>query len=223
MKIDQKIVTKFEELIEDGERLIKTRASRSGEGVIWIGDDAVNSKDSHEWGIKSLNLLSRVFRKESDHYKRFDELFTKFDDFTPVLNAQGILKGAKNDYENGYLFEARTLIQAEVFDDFLEQAEYLLQGGYYHAAAVIAGSILEDGLRQLCIRNNIDIPEKPKMDSMNSLLTKENVYNLLAQKQITALADLRNKAAHGQYDEFTKEDVKQMILQVRSFMATHFS
>ena len=58
---------------------------------------------------------------------------------------------------------------------------------------------------------------------MNAELAKAGAYNLLWQKNITALADLRNKAAHGQWDQFTKDDVATMLQQVRSFMTNHYS
>jgi len=58
---------------------------------------------------------------------------------------------------------------------------------------------------------------------MNASLAKASIYNVLTQKQITAIADLRNKAAHGRWTEFTEGDVKTMILQVRDFMGRHFS
>ncbi len=57
---------------------------------------------------------------------------------------------------------------------------------------------------------------------MNADLTKTGVYNLLKLKQITALADLRNKAAHG-LGGFTKHDVESMIKDVRRFMTEYFS
>ena len=58
---------------------------------------------------------------------------------------------------------------------------------------------------------------------MNAELAKSGVYNVLTQKKITALADLRNKAARGRWNEFTATDVEQMISQVRPFMEDHFS
>jgi hypothetical protein len=57
---------------------------------------------------------------------------------------------------------------------------------------------------------------------MNADLAKAGAYNSLVQKRITTLADLRNKAAHGRFSEFSDKDVEQMILQVRSFMEDHF-
>jgi len=58
---------------------------------------------------------------------------------------------------------------------------------------------------------------------MNAELARAKVYNVLVQKQITALTDLRNKAAHGQWKEFTKDQVATMLPQVRDFMAANFS
>jgi hypothetical protein len=50
-----------------------------------------------------------------------------------------------------------------------------------------------------------------KLDKMNADLAKAGAYNKLVQKQITALADIRNDAAHGHYDQFSKDDVSSMI------------
>ena len=222
-QIDQKIIKRFDELIEAGNRVLKTGSSRSGPGYHVVGDLAVDPEQSNQWGISCLNILGRVFGKESDHYQKFNRLFFQFEDYTPVMTAQGILKGAKSDYEDGFLFETRALIQAEVFDDFLDQAKHFLDNGYHGPAAVIAGSVLEDGLRKLCARNTITLPPKPKLDSMNSELARSGIYNVLTQKKITMLADLRNKAAHGKWDEFTAEDVEHMIAQIRAFMETHFT
>lgn len=223
MNIDEKIIGRFEQLIETGKQVLQTRYDRSSGGVVYLGDDGVNRELSSEWGISCLNLLGRVFGSNGDHYTKFNSLFPKFHDYSPVLSAQGILKGAKADYENGYLFDTRSLIQAEVFDHFLDQAKHLFDNGYHEPAAVIAGSVLEDGLRKLCARNGISLPSKPKIDSMNSELAKAGIYNILTQKKITALADLRNKAAHGKWNEFTAEDVGQMMSQTRIFMETHFA
>ena len=140
-----------------------------------------------------------------------------------VSKALGILKASKDDYENGLLFNVRTLIAAEVFDDFLEQADYLLESGYYQPSAVIAGSVLEDGLRKLCAKSGIPLPDRPKMDTMNAELAKKGIFSSLQQKQVLALADIRNKAAHGKWDEFTKQDAENMIKLIREFMTKYFS
>jgi len=209
--------------VQLGEQVKATEFSRSGNGIVYLGDSGVNSELAHEWGTSSLNLLARVFGDNGIHYRSFEALFPKFGDYSPVVKALSILRAAKADYEQGFLFDARVLIEAEVFDEFLDQAKHLLDVGYFQAAAVVIGSVLEDGLRKLCERHNIPLPTKPKLDAMNSDLTKQNVYNKLTQKRITWLADLRNRAAHGEWDTFTAEDVETMLRSVRQFMEIHFS
>lgn len=58
---------------------------------------------------------------------------------------------------------------------------------------------------------------------MNADLAKQGVYNKLKQKQVTILADVRNKATHGRWGEFGKSDVDDMLRKVRQFMEEHFS
>ena len=56
---------------------------------------------------------------------------------------------------------------------------------------------------------------------MNSELVKKTVYNKNRQKQVTAWAGIRNSAAHGKPDEFSEQDVKQMLEGVRQFVIDH--
>ena len=222
-QLDQKILTRLQELILFGEKVKQTKYSRSRNGVVYIGDAGVDGGLAHQWGTSCLNLLSKVFGADSVHYKSFEAKLSKFHDYSPVARALGILKAAKDDYEQGFLFDTRTLIEAEVFDDFLDQSVHLLDSGYYQPAAVVIGSVLEDGLRKLCKRNEIALSDKPKLNSMNASLTKQGVYNQLTQKRVTMLADIRNKAAHGEWDQFTRTDVENMLRDVRQFMETHFA
>jgi hypothetical protein len=54
---------------------------------------------------------------------------------------------------------------------------------------------------------------------MNAELVAAGAYSKLDQKNITAWLDLRNKAAHGQYDTYSKEQVMILIAGIRDFIA----
>jgi hypothetical protein len=222
MKSDEQILERFNDLTSMGDRVLTTRVRLRSSSLSPGRNYGVDTKLSTEWGILCLNLISSTFTKDSDHYQKFDQYFGDCEKFDAIQKCVGVLQAAKSDYQNGYLNKVRTLIEGEVFDDFLEQAEHLLSQSYFTASAVIAGSVLEDGLRKLCVNYGIALSAKPKLDTMNAELAKAGVYNLLKQKQITALADLRNKAAHGQ-GGFTKEDVESMIKDVRRFTVDYFS
>ena len=188
--------------------------------------DTINKQDGIQWATSSLNLLKQIFGENSDYYISFKDksMQLNFDNNLSDFNQSfGVLKAAKDDYEHGYLFDTRTLIEAEVFDEFLEQAEELFKKNYYQAAAVIAGCVLEDGLRKLGQRKIPSFPTDKTIDPMNVELAKAGIYNALWQKKIMALADLRNKAAHGKWTEFTEKDVEDMIRDVRRFMEDYFS
>jgi HEPN domain-containing protein len=220
MNIEQKILDRLTALIEMGERVLATQHSP---GEMIIGDDRVDTQLAHQWATSAQNLLLRVFGRDSEHYRHFEAQTKAHLTYSPVYHAQGILKAAKDDYEHGHLFELRRLIEAEVFDDFLEQAEHLLESGYYQAAAVLTGGVLEDSLRKICLAKGIALATKPKLDAMNSDLAKAGVFSVLVQKRITALADLRNKAAHAKWNEFTRDDVREMVEATRRLMEQHFA
>jgi hypothetical protein len=137
----------------------------------------------------------------------------------------GIVAALRDDIKAGNMESLTELVHGELFGDFLEMAQHLLDEAYKDAAAVIAGSSLEAHLKQLCQKNNIDTEitissriEPKKADLINSELTKAEAYTKLDQKNITAWLDLRNKAAHGKYEEYTKEQVSNMISGVRDFL-----
>lgn len=58
-----------------------------------------------------------------------------------------------------------------------------------------------------------------KADRLNSDLAKSEAYTKLDQKSVTAWLDLRNNAAHGKYNEYTKEQVNFMFHGVTEFLA----
>jgi hypothetical protein len=221
MSIDTKVIGRLQDLITEGEK-INPSNFKPKPGIMYFGAP-VDDERANQWGTSCLNILSRVFGKGSDYYIKFDVLFSDIDNWTQIRKGLGILKAAKDDYENGYLFETRVLIEAEVFDDFLERAEQLLGKNYHEPAAVIAGCVLEDGLRKLCQRNGIVLQKNAALDTMNIELAKKGIYSKLVQKNLTSLAHIRNKAAHGEWSEFSKGDVEQMIVQVRAFMEKYFS
>jgi hypothetical protein len=136
---------------------------------------------------------------------------------------RGMLQALRSDYESGYQESVVELIHADIFADFLEMSDYLLQQGYKDPAAVVTGSVLEAHLRKLCDKHLIPVlkPDSThkKAESLNTELSAAGVYNMLDQKSITAWLDLRNKAAHGKYTDYTKDQVALMLENVRSFVS----
>lgn len=168
------------------------------------------------------NLVSRACGDGSNHSRELQRVADAGGIPTSHFSrCLGIAEAAHDDIESGLLVDMRSLIAAELLGDFLEQAEALLEAGYHIPAASLAGAVLEDTLRKLCARHQIKVAEKTKIDSLNSDLARNQVYNLLTQKEITAKADIRNNADHGHPSEFTKGDVQAMVKWIRTFAEQH--
>ena len=140
----------------------------------------------------------------------------------------GVVAALQADLKAGYLKTAAELIHGEIFGDFLEMGEHLLNNGYKDAAAVVAGSTLEAHLRQLCQKFGIETEVESgkgklrakKADRMNSDLNGASAYtSKLDQKSVTAWLGLRNKAAHGEYGAYSSEQVALLNHGVRDFIS----
>ncbi len=143
----------------------------------------------------------------------------------PLSYLAGVLNAIRSDVEAGFTRSIEELVHADVFADFLEMANELLDKRFKDAAAVIIGSVLEEHLRKLSVTAGVPVTDsngKPKKaDTINAELVKASAYNKLEQKSITAWLDLRNKAAHGQYGEYDLTQVERLLGDVRAFMIRH--
>lgn len=219
MKVDERVVERLAELIERGLQIEKTKKSPPPN---FIGfDSTVDSQAGNQWHASAKNILAKSFGRDSEHYKLFDTCFEKGVTYSPLHRGIGILKAAKEDLEHGYIQDVRDLVAGELFSDLLDQSSELLDAGYRGPAAVLAGAVLEDHLRKLCGAREIELPARPKLDSMNAQLAKAGLYNRLTQKKLTAVAGIRNAAAHGQWEEFDTEDVADMIKWIAGFLEQH--
>lgn len=215
--LEEKIKQKFELLLKEGKGILQL----SG----WDGRryrHHPNDVDYHRWKIEALNLLRKACGEKSDYYQQL-LYFTKGDLNTNSYyfkDCYGIVKGAQRDYLAGFVFDLKVLVEAELFDDFLSQANYLLKQGFYVPAASLTGAVLEDYLRKLCDRHNVSYDEDDtNINKLNSELRKKDVYSKLISKEIIAKADIRNNADHGKFEKFNNSDVKDMISWVRRFIS----
>lgn len=175
------------------------------------------------WCVKTRNLLSSACGKESEHFKMFIEAEKprSYESNPARFNrVRAVFLAAKEDFEGGYLNSVRNLVEAEVFSTELEQARELQSAGYRVPAAVICGVVLETNIRRLCGARSLPIG---KLDKMNADLAKAGQYNTLVQKRITALAAIRNSAAHGNETEFDEADVRAMIDEVERLVGDWLS
>lgn len=214
----QKFAQRFQELSDQLKQVEGTEASKRS----LMGGSSYQHIEEHlilNWAVKARNLLLSACGKESEHYISFAtaEEAQSYEDSTRRLKRMAaVFLAAREDFEGGYLNSIRNLVQAELAGGELDQARELFASGYYAAAAVVTGVVLENTLRSLCTKHELPAGS---MERMNADLAKAGEYNVLVQKRVTALAAVRNSAAHGKSSEYTNEDVKSMIPEVERFVA----
>jgi HEPN domain len=219
MSTQELIKNSFNRLLAEGQQILANCG--------WDGrryDHYPSELEYQRFKTEAMNLIRRSCGEDSDHYQELKRLANTKEmsrNSYYFVHCFGIVEAAKRDFDAGLLFDMRRLIFAEVLGDFIEQAETLLDHGYHVPAASLAGAVLEDSLRKLCDEHNIPIPSSTKIDSLNSELARNGVYDKLIQKRITAIADIRNNADHGHYNKFKPEDVDDMIKWVRRFTADY--
>jgi len=216
----KKLTDRFDQLANEIRTIEATKKNEHGD----LGSySRVDKKLLLAWVVKTKNLLVSACGEKSQHYKEFvkaEKIRPYESNYDSFERMKAVFSASMDDYKGGFLTTIKNLIQADVFDTELEQARELLNSGYKLAAAVITGVVLETTLRDFCDREGLT---HSKLDKMNADLAKAGLYNKLQQKRITALADIRNSAAHGKPEKFSEEDVKNMIRDVEQFLANHLT
>lgn len=236
--LKSKYLSRFAELIAEGEKIhkdIKTdhKEHRSIDHSLSISTTHhIDWRRFVEWRTKVSTLLCNVVPKANVHYEavsKFPHITNKKDHLEYGLS---LLKAINEDFENGMLESLASQWEAANLAEYMTQAEQLLgegiPGKFDHIpAAVLAGAVLEKALRGLCQKCNPPIPifkntnEPLQLNALIDALKRADMFNELTAKQLRAWADIRNKAAHGEFDKFEKNDVDLMLKGVGSFMANY--
>lgn len=218
----KEISVRIQQLIEQSEVVLSSQRTNTSTNSVYVDLGKLA-------GLRAavLSFIGMVYGKEHSYYSEFEKATTSNYSRTSAKQGHGILLAIKDEIDGGWIFSVKKLVSAEIFSDFLEMAAHLLEQDYKDPAAVMIGSVLEENLRQLChsigIETEIEKEEGifiPKSaDRINSDLAKAGIYTKLDQKSVTAWLDLRNKAAHGEYREYEKEQVVLMMQGVTDFLA----
>jgi hypothetical protein len=105
--------------------------------------------------------------------------------------------------------------------ELMEQVRVLAEDTSVHPAApiVLAGAALEVALRSAVDELQLALTERPSITAYARRLRQEGVLSVQAVKDVEQMAGIRNSAAHGQFDELSRERAGLMEQQVNFFLA----
>ena len=217
----QRYADRLQELINVGDSITydKYLMRKSGQSYA----DGTDSKALHAWLNNVSNILNTLFGPQSPQVKHFiavlpDNSLGLVEHTHHIYPIIGVLQGALDDLEHGFLIGQEFLIAGDVFDSVLEQAKYLVDTGYKDPAAVLARVVLEDALKRIARAEGID--DTLRASQLNDELRKASRYHRPQWRRIQAWLDVGNAAAHGKFDEYTADDVKNAINGIEQFLAT---
>jgi hypothetical protein len=231
-------LARFNELIVEGKALVDSIQviPPHSSGGVFVTYTTYNWDPQRlaRWKTNCLTLLTPFAAKGSHAHDQIDVIANTGGKKHQVEYSLGIVEALRDDFSKGFLDDLTLKIEAELAADYMGQAEGLLKEGqagkFDHVpAAVLAGAVLEKALRTLCDQQQpavatVNANGEPK--TLNPLiddLKKAGVFNELKAKQLRAWADIRNKAAHGEFDQFHKADVEQMIQGISNFLADYLA
>jgi hypothetical protein len=237
-----KTLSRFDSLIAEGRNILAaakdvppTHRTNDWTGKTFQvggGYKKLDTEQFIEWRTKATTLMAVVIPEGHIHRDTVQQLSNLQCSHDLLQQAVSTLRGIKDDLEKGFLDDMATSIEAEIACDYMGQAEQLLADGHrgkfdHVPAAVLGGAVLENALRKLCDQHQPPIAQKAPNGTHKTLtpliddLKKAGVFNEAKAKQLRAWADIRNLAAHGEFDQFKRTDVEAMLSGINNFLADH--
>jgi hypothetical protein len=194
MKAQQKIDQLPTSLITEGETVLNTKWQPSGN---WVSGPPtyVDLTAFARWRAR-CKLLSSLLGPVGRPWDA--ELTADWDNrIEKAMKTQGTLEAISLSAKEGLLIELQDLILAEAFANLAEQADYLLEQGYFLASGVLLRAIVEERLRRLADSHGLTLTKpKPTLNDYNTELYKAAVYDKITFKNVDVLTAIGNSAAH---------------------------
>jgi hypothetical protein len=228
-QLQAKYLARFDELVQRGHAI---HASITTKQTPYSSSEVIDIEDLRQWETSYFCLLDLIIPRSSTQRKLLNQQEKSYSQKSALLKKIATLKAIREDFEQGFLEDIALQIEAEIAADYMEQAEGLMSEGqpgrFDHVpAAVLSGAVLEKTLRSLCSKQSPPIAitsAKGIRLTLNPLieeLKKGGIFNELKAKHLRSWADIRNAAAHGEFEKFNRSDVDRMIQGVSDFLATH--
>jgi Protein of unknown function DUF262 len=110
----------------------------------------------------------------------------------------------------------------EEASDPLFEAKILFKTGYFPAAGAMAGVVLEEHLKALCAGQMPPlVPKGNTIDPLSETLKSAKVYDQTQHRRIQVLGDIRNRCSHAVSNSPSKEEVWELIEDVRKFLLSY--
>lgn len=217
----ENIEKKFTELLATGQELTNSIPyDKYGSPVHWV--DVKRIAEYHQWLTSVANLVNliapanSIFMAECNRLMN-DERFKIGIPARVVQQMYGVLNSALEEWKAGLLRKIEYIVVAETFDDFLDHATQFHKGNKKIESSVLASVVLEDTVKKIANRNDID-PKGLSLELLINELIKKDVFTPVKAKRIKGFASVRNHSLHAEWEKFDIQDVGELIKGTRELI-----
>lgn len=218
MKNQDELVDQTAALIRLGEKVLGTETETGNKKSL------VSDIKFHDFRISALSFLSRVFGSESVYYQSFK---TEVTQATLSRTRRGIsmITAAQRELSSDWLDSTKGTISRDIQTDIMRLAQEHHEQGNNSAAVIIAGTMLEKLLRNLCIAKEVrtynDIQGKAvakKGLQLTGELYKKKVYERQDNKAIIGWLELTTAVAQEKQEALPDAEVKDMLKGIQGLI-----
>jgi hypothetical protein len=198
-----------------------------GWGAYWeaTGGDLDAEARIRARAITALDFLERFAGEDSQWVTRGHDVFDK-NGHSMATGARAlgdVLRAWADQVETGIIGIPQAQaegVRAIASTDLMEQVRMLNEDRDVNPAApiVLAGAALEIALRSAVEELDLELPAKPSISAYLGCLRRTGPLSRQDVKDVEQMGGLRNAAAHGDFDELSRERAGLMEQQVNEFL-----
>jgi hypothetical protein len=187
-----------------------------------------NDKDQkyNAFYILTLQFVKNYIGEKTEFYNSLLNFTKRYSDiyYNKVVEAKSVLASIKNylnldlDFEKSHDY----ILKIDIINDFTNQAVHLANDKKFHpaASAILLGASLEEFLKQLAERRNVNLEDvKKTIDPISRKLYDQSIITKQDLKDITSWAGLRNDATHGNFEDVNdRKRIQNALEGVNLFM-----
>ena len=104
----------------------------------------LKTRANSELKTAAASSIIRIAGEGSPYQQEFQQAYQRWENgeyssVNLIATVDGVLTALRDELEQDLLDDRETLVRAEVFKDFLEMAQHLLEAGYKDPAATLVG------------------------------------------------------------------------------------
>lgn len=195
MVVEQKVRERVLALRRDAAGLLDgiERSQNNGEGWSW-------EARAEAWVVSAVSVVCALVPDELEPYRQQAKTAADYESTRyRVTLLDALLDALVQDVDAGLVGALREQVRAEVFDDYLDQADAYLDAGQLQMAGSIASVVFEDTIKRACAKHVEVVADGADLDQRINALKAAGKLTKSRAAMAKGATALRNQALHADW------------------------